>query len=247
MGTGTINRRVIVFVRLPRPGHVKSRLAAAVGGRNACAVYRALVSDVVEVVGGSGIPLVFAYDPPGRAAAVAKWLGRGRTYLPQRGGDIGERMNNAFIDVFSAGADEAVLIGSDIAGLSPGRIGEAFRTLADWNAVIGPACDGGYYLIGFRREALVPEVFGSIRWGTETVFRDTMEVLRARGAQAGVIGHERDVDTAEGLRELLRRFEGCGPGARHTRSLVASRKGLLDALGGSSEQGPPRGDASGAP
>jgi hypothetical protein len=230
------NRRVIAFVRLPRPGHVKTRLAAVVGAENACAVYRAFVADLMETLRASGVPHVFAYATPEKKTAVMKWLGKKHSFISQRGRDVGERMENAFRDIFSMGVEVAVLIGSDVPDLSPVRIREAFRMLMDWDAVIGPACDGGYYLIGFRREAFLPDVFRSIRWGTETVFRDTMEVFSARGTPVGVVGCERDVDRAEDLWDLWQRHEGCGLRARHTRSLLRSREGLLEVLRSFSER-----------
>ena len=98
--------------------------------------------------------------------------------MPQTGDDLGERMEQAFVRVFSEGFREAILIGSDIPGLSSGTVQEAFASLAGHDAVIGPANDGGYYLIGFTRRAFYPEIFHSMPWSTPAVFRETLGRLR---------------------------------------------------------------------
>ena len=114
-------------------------------------------------------------------------------------------MKNAFQRCFSDGFASVVLIGSDIPDLPPEIFAEAFAALDNSGAVIGPAADGGYYLIGFRKETFVPEVFGGIAWSTGTVFAETWPVWSRAGVGVHRLPLWRDVDTPEDLRDLIRR------------------------------------------
>jgi glycosyltransferase A (GT-A) superfamily protein (DUF2064 family) len=114
-------------------------------------------------------------------------------------------MKNAFRDCFADGFTAVVVIGSDIPDLPPEIFAEAFAALESQGAVIGPAADGGYYLIGFRKETFVPGMFEGIAWSTERVLTETLERLVRAGLGVHRLPPRRDVDTVDDLRDLVRR------------------------------------------
>ncbi len=199
---------ILIFVRQPAPGRVKSRIAAALGEDAALELYRALVLDTLAACDGTGIASRVFVHPPDAVPAVARWLGGRRTCLPQEGAELGERMENAFRGIFAEGAERAVLIGSDLPDLPGELLTEALHALARNDAVIGPARDGGYYLIGFRRGGFIPEIFRNMSWGRSDVFTRTMQVLEQADVPVHLLPPWRDVDTIEDLRDLMDRSSG---------------------------------------
>jgi len=215
--------RLILFLRLPAKGLVKTRLAETIGDEAALDLYRCLVSDTLAAVRRAGrAPLVF-FHPPGLGPAI-DWLGGGVTCLPQEGGDLGMRMLAAFRKVFSLPAcSRAVLIGSDLPDLPPAFIDEAFERLKSQDAVIGPAHDGGYYLIGFRRGAVLPAAFEGIEWGGRGVFEATMAVFRKEGVSVHVLPHWDDIDVYEDVKALYDRLRDLPPGRLSTIDYIRDR------------------------
>jgi rSAM/selenodomain-associated transferase 1 len=189
-----------MFARFPQKGKVKSRLAAAIGEERTLELYKCFVADLLQTIGKSGYPLVLSFYPPDAGREMKEWLGDGHSYLPQQGDDIGERMRNAFETVFSRGYRSALLIGSDLPDLTAEILDEAFSSLQEHDAVIGPALDGGYYLIGFTKETFVPEVFSDISWSTAEVFQQTMNAFFATGRTTHVLPPWRDMDTIDDVR-----------------------------------------------
>lgn len=213
---------ILLFVKAPVTGRVKTRLAAAVGDDAALELYRSFVLDLLEILDSGGFAATVLFDPPDAADAVAAWLGRNRRYLPQQGHDLGERMKNAFQAVFGSGAPKAILIGSDLPDLRPQILIEALDALERHDAVIGPALDGGYYLIGFRDETFRPEVFRNVPWSTPDVFEITMRRFTNAGAQVHPLPQWRDVDTIEDLRDLYERNQGAA--FERSRTMQALRE-----------------------
>jgi rSAM/selenodomain-associated transferase 1 len=145
---------------------------------------------------------------------MSAWLGSDRTYHPQEGADLGERMERAFRAIFAATVERAVLIGSDLPDLPAGILHEAMDALKQHDAVIGPAQDGGYYLIGFRKSGFLPEIFRGIIWSRPDVFDRTRQIFRRANTMVHLLPPWQDVDTIEDLRDLMRRnvctaFAGC--------------------------------------
>jgi rSAM/selenodomain-associated transferase 1 len=128
--------------------------------------------------------------------------------MPQAGEDLGERMKNGFVEALSMNFKRVVLIGSDIPDLPLEFIEEAFTSLQEKDAVIGPALDGGYYLIGFKKETFSPRVFEGIHWSTESVFEKTLKVLQQEGLTVHTLQPLRDIDTVEDLRIRDLRMKG---------------------------------------
>jgi hypothetical protein len=219
------DERLIVFVRSPEKGHVKTRLAKRIGGEAATVLYRACVSDIMAATGKAGYPPHVFFYPPEAGAAIAAWLGdRAASLTPQEGTDLGHRMWAALRKTLT-GCERAVLIGSDCPDLPTALLKEAFDGLAAHDAVIGPSTDGGYYIIGFRAGALAGAPFEGIAWGGPAVFDATMAALEKDGRSVHVLPAWRDIDVYEDLLAFLERNKALPPGALSTVDVLRERFG----------------------
>ena len=199
---------VLFFVRAPEKGRVKTRLASAVGEDRAVELYRCFVEDILAMLDTFGVEVKCCHQPANADVVLSEWLGRHRSYVPQQGADLGERMENAFRSIFEAGVSQAVVIGSDSPDLAPDILREAFSQLDAHDAVIGPSSDGGYYLLGFNASRFVPEAFANISWSTNHVFGQTLDVLNQRRRDVFILPQWHDVDTRSDLEALIRRNRG---------------------------------------
>ena len=189
-----------VFVKEPRPGTVKSRLAAAVGPEVAAGVYRVLAEEVVRRTAPrrDAYERVVVFDPPAAGAAIGQWLGVAAGALrPQSPGDIGARMESTFDDLFRRGARRVALIGTDVPALAFEDVRDALEALDDHDLALGPATDGGYYLIALKRPA--PELFRGIGWSGPDVLTQTLDRAAGRALSVRVLRTIGDVDTLEDL------------------------------------------------
>jgi hypothetical protein len=197
--------RLIVFTRYPAPGRAKTRLIPVLGAEGASDLQRRMTERIlgqVEALAARQPVAVEIRFEGGDGARMARWLGPQWTYRGQGEGDIGARMARALAEAFAEGAPAAVLVGTDIPDLSGAILAEAFQRLADHDIVIGPAADGGYYLIGLRRERfaeLAPLLFQGIAWGGENVLRDTLSALAPSGVAVHLLPMLRDIDRPEDL------------------------------------------------
>lgn len=164
--------RIIVFTRFPLPGQAKTRLIPSLGADGAAGLQRRMTEFTVAQVLRTGIQMEIRFTGA-TDSRMREWLGPEGYYTPQGEGDLGERMNRAFEDAFRNGAKKALIIGCDCPDNRSSNIMTAFRQLEDTSCVIGPAADGGYYLIGLN--APRPDLFRDIDWGTKSVFRQTVE------------------------------------------------------------------------
>ncbi|HEU0079716.1 MAG TPA: TIGR04282 family arsenosugar biosynthesis glycosyltransferase [Longimicrobiaceae bacterium] len=188
---------VLVFVRAPQAGRVKTRLAAAIGEAAALRVYVRLAEHAVAQARESGAALRVHFTPADAGEAVRAWLGAGAAYLPQAEGDLGERMRSAFEAAFAAGFRRVVVVGSDLPELTAALLRRALDLLDGHDAVLGPARDGGYWLLGLRRP--VPEAFAGIAWSTAGVLDRTVARLRAEGIEPALLEPLGDVAEAADL------------------------------------------------
>ena len=190
---------ILVFVRAPEVGRVKTRLATEIGDDAALCVYRRLAEHAVAEARalGADVAVRIHFTPAAGGEAVRAWLGAGAAYLPQAEGDLGARMRAAFEDAFAAGHPRVLIIGSDLPDLSAEVLRRALRLLDSHPAVLGPAADGGYYLLGLRE--MVDGVFDGIAWSTDRVLDATLARLRAAGCEPAMLETLRDVDAAADL------------------------------------------------
>lgn len=198
---------VLLFIKSPEKGKVKSRLAKAIGEDAALAVFKYLACETLEKLKDGEYLFRLCFYPPDSGEIIKSWLGDSFHYVPQYGRDLGERMGSAFVQAFSDGMEKVLLVGSDIPDLSISLINEAFKALDFGDSVIGPAHDGGYYLIGFNKTSFLPDIFQGIEWSTDSVFSQTIKILGKSGLSVHVLRSLNDVDTLDDLLLLLKRQE----------------------------------------
>jgi uncharacterized protein len=220
---------IILFLREPRFGRVKTRLSRHLEETLVLDLYRAFVLDTLETLGACHEKTLIFVEPSSATDSVARWLGDRFTYIGQKGKDLGERMGNAFTYAFSQGFQHAVLVGSDAPDLPQTLIDQSFDRLRENQAIIGPSGDGGYYLIGFSTQHIPTEVFTLPAWGTDSVFSVTASVLSKSNCTFEVLPKWADVDELPDLRRFLS-GEGVvdSPYGGRTRTLVREYRTTIE-------------------
>jgi rSAM/selenodomain-associated transferase 1 len=197
---------LLQFTRFPEPGKVKTRLIAALGQAGACSLHRRLTSHMMQVTKNfslaSNADLVICFDGAD-AKDMQQLFGKEFNYLPQSQGDLGRRLSAAFVDFFARGHKKIVLIGSDCPGISAEILAAAFSSLNQHDLVLGPATDGGYYLIGLT--AWYPELFQDVSWGTAEVLPKTTATAASLGLATALLEPLSDIDRPEDL-PVLEKF-----------------------------------------
>lgn len=207
------NALILTYARYPVPGKAKTRLIPSLGPEAAARLHRRLTEHAVAVarttrkVAGKGhIDITLCYTGASKREFRA-WLGTDLDYVPQPSGDLGTRMRAAFHHAFKSGFASALLIGSDAPGITPAILLQAIRGLRDKDIVLGPAADGGYYLIGMNTEH--PALFRDKDWGTDRVYKQTWRTIRDSGLRCLVLPELMDVDRPGDLPQVQKdpRFE----------------------------------------
>ena len=185
---------LIVFCKNPVPGKVKTRLAKGIGEEKALEVYKKLLDHTLAVAKGSSRDYAVYYAD----FVNENDLWQRAAYKEiQTGEDIGDRMSNAIANGLSKGYDSVALIGADIYDLTPKIIDQAFTALYQSDIVIGPAKDGGYYLIGMKSPN--SEIFKLHEWSTPSVLEETIEQVNRKGLSVYFLAELNDIDHQEDL------------------------------------------------
>lgn len=197
-------QRLLVFARLPELGRVKTRLAADVGDERALAIYEAMLRDLLASLGDSTpdteIEFLWPPSPHANGALLRRAFGHHAVAM-QTGADLSDRLAMAFSERFFFHRTEKIIaIGADDPKLSRALIDQAFALLDSCEYVVGPATDGGYYLIGCRALSFDVEIFHGIDWGTSSVFETTMKKIAANGRTVAVLPERYDIDVAGDLK-----------------------------------------------
>lgn len=197
---GNAQNILILMAKYPDPGRVKTRLARSEGEKRAADLCRKMTEIVVARTRSDGgdYNRVLFFHPPEAAGKFRRWFGFFRQ-RPQSGRDLGERMRKAFEETLSE-AQRVVMIGSDCVDLDSDLVRDAFRRLRTADLVLGPAKDGGYYLIGLSR--VHPELFEGIAWGTAAVFSETCRRAGILGLKTSFLPEREDIDTEKQLWRL---------------------------------------------
>jgi len=205
MVQGRLLENLIIFTRYPEASKTKTRLVPALGAEGAAALQRRmterLVMEAREFARNKSIGVEVWFEGGGESL-MRRWLGGGLRYIPQRGGDLGDRMGLALTRSFRAGARRAVIVGTDCPGVTAGLMRSAFEALRDRDVVLGPAADGGYYLVGVRGSAVsraVPAIFENVPWGACTVLDRTLNIAEDAGLSSELLETLDDVDRPEDL------------------------------------------------
>jgi uncharacterized protein len=200
-------QRLLVFARLPELGQVKTRLAAAIGDEAALAVYEAMLRDLIAGIGASTseMEIEFLWSPsPFASGAALRRAFAHHAVAMQTGEGLGDRLSMAFSErFFFHRTEKIIVIGADDPTLSRELLEHAFALLDSCEYVIGPAADGGYYLLGCRALSFDPTVFQGIGWGTSTVFATTMERIADLGRTVARLPERRDIDVPADLERYL--------------------------------------------
>ncbi|MEO5947919.1 MAG: TIGR04282 family arsenosugar biosynthesis glycosyltransferase [Chitinophagaceae bacterium] len=184
---------LILFVRKPELGKVKTRLAATIGNEKALAIYEELLQHTFEITQSlSFLKFVFYVNAIEHNDL---WRAEGFIKRLQSDADLGGKMKDAFAEVIQEGYEKVVIIGSDCFQLTTAIIQQAFELLNKNEIVIGPANDGGYYLLGMKK--LYGFIFDNKKWSTETVFGDTVQDLKKYNVSFTTLPILTDVDTEE--------------------------------------------------
>ena len=197
---------ILLFVKFPIKGQVKTRLASHIGPEAALRLYESFVLDTLVLLKNFNAVMI-CFDPADSRDQFEQWLGGEYAYIAQTGRDLGQRMKNAFERSFDVGFQKAILIGSDIPDLPVKFLSEALDALDSNEAVIGPSSDGGYYLIGFARTSFLPVAFDGVAWSTSTVCEQTLTILNEHKLNVHLLPEWSDVDTAADLQSLLLRSQ----------------------------------------
>jgi len=201
---------VLLFMKAPIRGQVKTRLAGLIGDEAALDLYKHFIFDILTTVEQTGYAVRVFFFPPEGKTALSDSLPHQYYLMPQHGEDLGAKMENAFARIFAEGFSSAVLIGTDIPDLPAAIIHEAFSSLKLNDAVIGSSTDGGYYLIGFKRKTFLPDVFRGMPWGTHRVLSGTLAVLKNALYRFHLVPRWNDIDTLEDLRAFFERNKDAG-------------------------------------
>jgi len=188
---------LMIFIKNPVAGEVKTRLGASIGSTNALQVYKKLLSHTREIAVQVKCDREIWYSS--MIDRRDSWNSDLFEKKLQQGRNLGVRMSGAFQQAFEAGYEKAVIIGSDCPELEPQHIEDAFDALRSQDAVIGPSEDGGYYLLGMKK--YTPEIFSDIEWSTSSVFEETKRHFEQLGLTCKTLEVLNDIDTIEDLKK----------------------------------------------
>ena len=187
---------LIIFTKNPELGKCKTRLAKSIGDISALEVYKKLLQHTAKVTQDLSADKVVFYniEPIDQDDFSSTYFSK----KTQRGDDLGEKMSNAFQEGFQNNYEKVVIIGSDLYDLQTRDIDEAFLQLTHNDYVIGPAKDGGYYLLGMKK--FTPEVFQEINWSTATVLKETLHILKNK--KVALLTQKNDIDTIDDIKNI---------------------------------------------
>jgi rSAM/selenodomain-associated transferase 1 len=201
--------KLILFSRHPVPGQTKTRLIPALGPQGAAALQKRMTEMTVETVrsfrqtrGDVDFEIRYA---DGERNLLQQWLGPDTIYKDQGQGDLGQRMKLAFAESFKGRAARVIIIGADCPAITAEHLNQSFTFLAGNDLVLGPASDGGYYLIGLSREYSF--LFDDIEWGSSSVFKDTIHRAAAAGLKTALLAELDDIDLPEDLKNLPKKIQ----------------------------------------
>ncbi|WP_199316329.1 TIGR04282 family arsenosugar biosynthesis glycosyltransferase [Tolypothrix sp. FACHB-123] len=197
---GSFKQHLIVFTRYPEPGKTKTRMIPALGDVGAADLQKQMteytVSQVKELQKIAEVSCEVRFAG-GNLQLMQDWLGLDLVYQSQGEGDLGDRLARSLSDAFQSGREQVIIIGTDCPGVNSQLLTKAFEQIRSFDLVIGPAIDGGYYLIGLRQ--LIPNLFANIDWGTPQVLQQTVNIAEKLNLSKIYLPALSDVDYPEDL------------------------------------------------
>ena len=195
-----MNRAIICFTRVPRPGLTKTRLMPLLKAEQCAMLHTTFLLDIAEVYRISDADLFVSFAPDPDIQPLRDIFPFAAGFFPQQGNDLGERMFNAIAHVLSLGYGSVILTGSDLPLLTPEHISKGFAALKNADIVIGPTSDGGYFLIGMKKPCSAP--FNVQGYGGSTVYQSTINAISKAGLTFVPAPLCDDTDTPEDLNAL---------------------------------------------
>jgi rSAM/selenodomain-associated transferase 1 len=226
----TFHPGIFIMMKYPEAGKVKARLAQFIGEEAAVGLYQVFIQDTIAAVQALKTPFHIAVHPPESQEKFAKWLGISHMYFRQRGANLGERLHNGFNTMFGQKYHQVIALASDCPDIPVEILRKAVLNLQSHKAVIGPAPDGGYYLIGFCRDSFIPDAFEDISWSTETVFQETLARIEGKTKAVHVLPEWRDIDTKSDLQEFYTRHRSQKSNELESMRYIRSHHKLLQVL-----------------
>ncbi len=188
----SLDPQLVIMAKRPAIGRVKTRLARDIGSAEALRFFRGATASLIRrVARDPRWQTVIAVSPDNATYDCGIWPA-GIPRIPQGGGDLGARMGRLFRELPPG---PVVIIGADIPGITRKHVATAFAALGNHDAVLGPADDGGYWLVGLRRRPRIAEIFAAVRWSSEHTFDDTANNIRGQGMSLAIVGTLADIDT----------------------------------------------------
>lgn len=208
---------LLILVKYPEAGAVKTRLSPLFSPEDAACLARAMAEDLIEKHRkADDYDVIVCCAPPERYDDVRSWLGDGVALERQEGNDLGARQHNALKSAFEAGYRKAAVMGSDVPLVTIEDVTEAFGLLEDVDVVIGPSDDGGYYLLGAK--APHESIFSGISWGDGSVFGETTGRVAEAGLEYRIAASRYDIDSSEDAERLWAFLAERGEGERPEKS-----------------------------
>lgn len=195
-------KALIIFTRVPIPGQTKTRLMPFLDGEQCAGLHTCFLKDILQKAQQVDATLFLFYTPRDEKGLLQKVVGNEIICLPQYGVDLGQKMKNAIGSVLRLGFEKVILMGSDVPHIHLETLNNAFDSLDQKDIVIHPTFDGGYYLIGMKRE--YESIWQIERYGTNTVIYDTLQHMKNERLSTAVGQMYYDVDDKEDLCRLYR-------------------------------------------
>lgn len=213
MKTASDTSLLVIVAKAPVPGEVKTRLYSNLSPAAATGLYRCFLQDKITEMGSlKGIDLAISYTPEDSEAYFTPFASNGFDLFPQNGKDLGERLNNIFVQKSAEGYGAIAIIDSDTPDLPKSIVSGSFQLLSSGqtDAVFGPCYDGGYYLVGLREPH--PELFRNIPWSTAAVLQKTLETAERSALKTTLLDPWNDLDTFEDLIGYYQKHKDRPPG-----------------------------------
>ncbi|AFZ47956.1 Protein of unknown function DUF2064 [Cyanobacterium stanieri PCC 7202] len=194
-------KTLVIFTRYPEKGKTKTRLIPAIGAKKAAQIQKLMTENIVKIARELKDEIeIKIYYAGGNQTLMESWLGDQWQFIPQQGKDLGEKMFSAIESNFKSTQKPVIIIGIDCQSLTVDILEKAFFALDNHNLVLGKAEDGGYYLIGLQKPR--KELFENIKWGTKTVYQDTINIAKKSNLSIFNLPILADIDRPEDLVNL---------------------------------------------
>lgn len=197
---------LIIMTRVPIAGKTKTRLMKILSGEQCAQIHRCFLLDLFKMLGElketMDIDIYVTYTPENSFHLLEDIVPHLMNSFPQKGDNLGSRMNNAFERLLDKGYSKVLLIGSDIPILQPDDIKKAYKVLDDTDICLGPTKDGGYYLIGMKQKC--SDIFGdNLKWGNKSVYETTVSIANYLNLSVGLTTKLNDIDEEEDIEDLM--------------------------------------------